>query len=318
MKRLCLLLAVVIIAACGGGGGGSSTGGGGGNQGVNLNVNNASLGFGQTLNLVATVPGVASQVVSWTTTGGTITPTGASTATFTAPAVAGTFTVTARSSAEPTRVGTAVITVSQVGVTIDPVTTTLGLGKSTIFTVTVSGAASTTANLTATGGTVTRINASQFTYTAPNTAGTYTLTGSAQANPAKTAKATVTVANLGSNATVSGFVRMDGTVTGVPNVIVAFYNAAGVELGRFTTAADGRFTAVIPTTAKRFGLVATSLTPGYYAQFTYGALRYSAIVSTCTAPLPALTAGGSVTLPASVFVNESSEPPPPPPNGCPL
>lgn len=319
MKRFCLLLAVIIIAACGGGGGGgSSTGGGGGNSGVNLNVNNASLGFGQTLNLVATVPGVSSQTVTWTSTGGTITPTGASTATYTAPGVAGTYTITARSAAEPTKTGTVVVNVSQVGVTIDPTATTLGLGKSTLFTVNVTGATNTTANLTATGGSVTRIDANHFTYTAPNTAGNYTLTGSAQADSTKKATAKVTVANLGSNATVTGAVRVDGTVNGVPNVSVAFYDASGVELGRVSTGADGKFSATVPATAKRFGVVGSTLQPGYYAQFSYGALRYSGLITTCTAPLPTLTAGNTVALPASIYVNQASEPPPPPPNGCPL
>jgi hypothetical protein len=317
LKRLALLLAVLIIVACGGGGGGGiSGGGGGGNNGVVLNINNANLSFGQTLNLTATVPGVASQVVTWTTTGGSITPTGASSATYTAPSTAGTFTITARSSADATKTGTCAVTVSSIGITIDPLSTTLGPGKSTTFTATVTGATNLTANLTANGGTIVRINSSQFTYTAPSATGTYTVTASAVADPSKKATATVTVANLGGSATVNGFVRLDGSVTGVGGIVVAFYNSSGAELGRVTTAADGHFSATIPATAKTFQLVASSLQPNYYAQYTYGIFRYTALVTTCRTNLPTLTAGNSTTLGSSIYINSSTEPPPPPPNGC--
>lgn len=319
MKRVGLFIAVLFALACGGGGGGvTGGGGGGGNNGVVLNVNNATLGFGQILNLTATVPGISSQVVTWSANGGTITPTGASSATYTAPQTAGTFTITARSSASPSLFGTAVVSVSSVGITIDPTATTLGPGKSTIFTGTVSGATNVTANFSATGGTFVRINASQATYTAPSTPGTYTVTVTAAANPAKKASATVTVANLGSNATITGSVRLDGTVTGVPGVIVAFFNASGAELGRVTTGADGRFTATVPASARRFHLISTSLQPAHYPQFTYANLRYSALIINCSAALPSLTAGSTTALPTSIFVNSSSEPPPPPPNGCEL
>lgn len=319
MKRVGLFLAVLLAIGCGGGGGSTSGGGGGGgtgqNAGVNLNINNANLGFGQVLNLVATVPTITSQVVTWTTTGGTITPTGASSATYTAPSSAGTFTITARSSASPSLFATCVVKVASVGVTIDPVSTTLSPGKQTIFTGVVSGATSTTVNFSATGGTIVRINNTQARYTAPSATGTYTVTASSASDPTKKATATVTVANLGSNTTVTGYVRVDGSVTGVGNVQVAFFNASGTELGRVTTGADGRFSATVPSTAKRFHVIGSSLI-NYYSQFTYGSLRYSALINSCSAPLPALVAGSTVALPSSIFVNESSEPPPPPPNGC--
>jgi len=317
MKRVGLFIAILIALACGGGGGGGVGGGGGGqNSGVVLNVNNANLGFGQTLNLAATVPGVTSQVVTWTATGGTITPTGASTATYTAPSVAGSFTIRATSSASPTRFATCVVNVSSIGVTIDPTATTLGPGKTTIFTGNVSGATSTTVNFSATGGTITRLSATEARYTAPSTVGTYTVTASAAADPSKKASATVTVANVGDNATVTGSVRLENSATGVGSVIVAFYNNSGAELGRVTTGTDGRFTAVIPVSARRFHVISSSLTPNYYAQYTYGALRYSSLLGGCTAPLPTLSAGTTTALPTSIFVNPASDPPPPPPNGC--
>jgi hypothetical protein len=317
MKRVGLFIAVLFALACGGGGGGAGLPIGG-NNGVVLNLNSAQLGFGQTLNLTATVPGQASQTVTWTANRGTITPTGPSTAVYTAPATGGTFTITARSAASPSLFATAVVTVSQVGVTIDPTATTLGPGKSTIFTGRVSGSANATVNFTATGGTIVRINATQVTYTAPSTTGSYTVTASAAADPSKRATASVTVANLGSNATVTGSVRLDGSVTGVPNVIIAFYSAAGAELGRVTTGADGRFNATIPASARRFHVISSSLLPAYHAQFTYANLRYAASIATCSAPLPTLTAGSTIALPSSIFVNQSTEPPPPPPNGCSL
>ncbi len=315
MKQIALLIALLVVLACGGGGGGGGTGGGT-NNGVTLNVNSANLAFAQALGLVAQVPGVASQTVSWAVTGGSIAPTGASSATYTSPSTPGTFTITARSIVDSSKFATCVVNVSQIGVSIDPSAVTLGPGRTTLITGTVTGATNTTVNFAATGGTFTRVNSRQINYTAPTTLGIYTIVASAAADSTKTATCAVTVANVGSNGTVTGQVHREGTTTGVPNIVVAFYNSAGSELGRATTGADGRFSASVPVAAVRFHLIPNSLTPIYYAQYTYVGLRYTALVLSCSAPLPVLSAGNTTALPGGIDVNLASDPPPPPPNGC--
>ncbi|MEQ1932370.1 MAG: hypothetical protein ABL962_00625, partial [Fimbriimonadaceae bacterium] len=175
---------------------------------------------------------------------------------------------------------------------------------------------STTVNFFASAGTISRINSRQINYTAPTVPGNYTVTASAASDASKTATCQITVANVGNNGTVTGQVRREGTTTGVNGIVVAFYNASGAELGRATTGSDGRFSVSVPVAAVRFHVIPSSLTPAFYAQYTYGGLRYTALVSSCSAPLPVLSAGGTTALPSGIEVNLSSEPPPPPPNGC--
>lgn len=317
IRLAAVVLGLAIIFGCGGGGGGGTSGGGGGgtNNGVNLTPNNASLAFGQTLNITGTVPGQSNQVIQWSTTGGTITPTGASSATFTAPGTAGTYVVTGRADANQQLFGTCVVRVSQVGITIDPISTTLNPGGTAAFTATVTGATNLNVNFTATGGTITK-SVNVGTYTAGTTTGTFTVTATSVADPSKSASATVTIANLGQNATVAGRVVSENTQIGVQGVIVAFYSSTGSELARVTTGADGRFTRVVPIATRRFHIISSSIPPAYYKQFSYAGKRYSPLVPSCSVPLPALTAGQTYTMPVSMMLPSSSSPPPPPPNGC--
>ncbi len=253
VRALAAALAVALVLACGGGGGGAGGGGGGGgNQGVTLNLYAASLAFGQTLNLTGSVPGVANQVLLWSATGGSIAPTGPSSATYTAPSVAGTYTITATSDADHNKRATVSVTVSSVGISIDPPAVTLGPNAQTTFTATVVGAANTAATFTCSGGTITQSGPSSATYRAPATVGSYTVTAKATANTTKVATATVTVANVGSNATVTGKVVVDGTQSGIQGITVAFYNVSGSEVARATTNVSGNFNATVPTTARRW------------------------------------------------------------------
>ncbi len=326
MKRLGLAIAVAIMIGCGGGGGGGSTGGGGGggggtgsNNGVNLSQNSASLSFGQKLNLTATVPGQANQVVSWTVTpasGGTIAATGASSATYTAPGVAGSYTIAARADVNSALYGTCVVNVSAVGITLDPGSATIGVGKTMTFTANVTGSTNLGATFTAARGTIGVTGVGKALYTAPATTGTDTVTARAAADSTKIATATLIVTTVTTNATIIGHVRQDGTQIGIPNVIVAFYNGSGSEVNRATTQADGSFSLQVPTSARRFHVIASSISSSYYKAYTYSTLRYSALINTCTAPLPTLTAGQVLNLPSFIDLPSTGDPPPPPPNGC--
>lgn len=317
VRALAAALAVALVLACGGGGGGAGGGGGGGgNQGVTLNLYAASLAFGQTLNLTGSVPGVANQVILWSASGGSIAPTGPSSATYTAPSVAGTYTITATSDADHNKRATVSVTVSSVGISIDPPAVTLGPNAQTTFTATVVGATNTAATFTCSGGTITQSGPARATYRAPATIGSYTVTAKATANTTKIATATVTVANVGSNATVTGKVVVDGTQSGIQGITVAFYNVSGSEVARATTNVSGNFNATVPTTARRWHLVASSIPAAFYKAYSYAGIRYAPLVPSCSVPLPTLTPGNPYNLPGLINVPSAAEPPPPPPNGC--
>lgn len=307
---------LAVIWACGGGGGGGGNGGGGGGNGVTLNAYAVSLAFGQQFNFTGSVPGLANQVIRWSTNGGTISPTGPSSATYTAPSVAGTFSVIATADGDSSKFATATISVSAVGISIDPQSVTLAPNASTTFDATVVGATNTNATFSATQGTVVATGPHSARYTAPPTEGTYTITARAVANTSKTATATIVVANVGAAATVSGRVVVDGTTSGISGVEIAFYNNAGSEVARGTTNVSGSFSVQVPITARRFHVVANSLSTAYYKAYSYAGKRYSAIILSCSVGLPNLTAGVPYNLPSLIEVPSAAEPPPPPPNGC--
>lgn len=313
IRALAALFIAALIIACGGGGGG---GGNSSNPGVVLNLQSASLAFNQSLNLTGSVPGLSNQTIRWAVSGGSITPTGASSATYTAPAVAGTYTIRATADGDASRKGECTVVVSQIGIEIDPQSVTLAPGKTTAFNANVLGSANTNATFTATGGTLTTTGPHSVSYRAPAATGTYTVTARATANTSRTSTATVVVANVGSNATVTGRILVDGTSIGISGLTVQFFNATGSEVGRATTNATGSFSAQVPASAKRFHILSSSISASYYKAYEYRTVRYSALVVTCTAPLPALTAGASVALPGTVQVPSVNDPPPPPPNGC--
>lgn len=310
-----VMIALLIIFGCGGGGGGGGSSNGGSNNGVILSPSSASLAFGQVLNLTGTVPGLANQGISWTATGGSITRTGVSAAQYTAPATAGSYTITGRSEANANLYGTCVVTVSSVGVSIDPTTATVSPAGSVAFTATVTGAANTNVTFTATGGTVTKVG-NVGTYNAGGTTGNFSVTATSVADPSKKATASVTIANVGANATINGRVYQDGSSIGISGIIVAFYNSSGSEVARATTAADGTFTKLVPITARRFHIIPSSISAAYYKAFSYAGTRYSPLLPTCSVPLPTLTAGQTYTMPVPVYIPNAAEPPPPPPNGC--
>lgn len=119
-------------------------------------------------------------------------------------------------------------------------------------------------------------------------------------------------------ATVTGRVVVESTGVGIGSVQVQFFNASGTQVATISTDSCGYFVARVPSNSVRFHLNPTSLSSSaYYRQYTYGGKRYSALIATCTAPLPALTDGTVTRLPGgNIFVPATTGPPPPPPNGC--
>ncbi len=98
-------------------------------------------------------------------------------------------------------------------------------------------------------------------------------------------------------------------------------NAGGATVGTGFVATDGTIRMSVPTTAVRFTTNFSIVDPGpsfyYVRQFAYAGKDYSTIISSCTAPLPALTNGVASNLATTVvFYRSTSGFPPPPPDGC--
>ena len=191
---------------------------------VSVTPATASILAGGTATFSATVSGTTagqSTAATWSVPAGSGTI-GASTGVYVAPATPGTYVVTATSVADGTKRGTATVTVSALPVTIaiNPTTATLDACRGQVFTATVgntSNAAVTWTITEAGGGTVTN-----GAYVAPTAAGLYHVVAVSQADPSKTATATVTVGaeRILSVAVVpgSGTVTATGTMAFAANV----------------------------------------------------------------------------------------------------
>ncbi len=191
---------------------------------VSLNLSAASVQVGGTQQFTATVTGSSNTTVTWTATGGTITAGGF----YTAPASAGTFTVMATSTADTTKKALATVTVTAtppvVSITISPTSASLQTSATQQFTATVTGSSNTAVAWTATGGTV----SSGGLYTAPATAGTFTVTATSVADTAKTAAAAVSVVLPTSTGAVNGWSSRIAGVN-VPGGAASIVSSQGFE-----------------------------------------------------------------------------------------
>ena len=107
MKWGSALFALMILALIGCGGGG---GGGGNGVSVALSPSNPTIQPGGQVNFTATVSNAANQSVLFTVNGGTLTNVTGTSATYTSPAGAGIYSVTATSVQDPSKSDTATIT----------------------------------------------------------------------------------------------------------------------------------------------------------------------------------------------------------------
>jgi hypothetical protein len=155
---------------------------------VSVSPQTASLQPAQQIQFTAAVIGTTNTAVTWKTSGGTVTSSGL----YTAPLLNGTYTVTATSAADSTKSASANITVTQptqVSISVSPGTANIQTGGQQQFTASVFGTSNTGVAWKATGGTVTTTGL----YTAPSTAGTYTVTATSAADSTKSASSTITV-----------------------------------------------------------------------------------------------------------------------------
>ncbi len=179
---------------------------------VSVTCSPTSVQTGQTSQCTGTVTGTGSysSAVTWGTSAGTINSSGL----LTAPATASTVTVTATSVQDTSKTGSTVVTVTAaptiIGVSITPTSATLGCGTTQQFSATVSN--STNQAVTwqvngVTGGNSTEgaISANGL-YTAPSAVpnpASVTVSAIPQADPTKSASATVTIVNF-TNTTLNG------------------------------------------------------------------------------------------------------------------
>ena len=156
---------------------------------VSITPANVSIQAGGTQQFTATVTGLANTSVTWSATAGSISNSGL----YTAPTAAGSYTVTATSAADASESASATVTVTSsavpIAVSISPALVSLAAGGTQQFAVTVTGTGNSSVTWSASGGTI----SSAGLYTAPATAGTYSVTATSVADSSKSASAAVTV-----------------------------------------------------------------------------------------------------------------------------
>lgn len=121
---------------------------------------------------------------------------------------------------------------------------------------------------------------------------------------------------VGATARLSG--RLQALVGGaaVVGVQLEFVDDAGNLAGLALSGYDGRFTGHVAPSARRVRLKASTVPPAFFAAIRYLGIDYAVVGTACLMPLPAIEPGGSVTLPASIFLPRQVDGPPPPPSGC--
>ena len=278
---------------------------------VSVSPASASLLTGGTQQFTATVTGSTNTGTTWSATGGTISSSGM----YTAPSTAGTYTVKATSVADSTKSAAATVTVAAsptIVVSVSPTLTSLHSGGTQQFTATVTGSTNTGATWSAPGGTI----SSSGMYTAPSTAGTYTVTATSVADSTKSASATVTVSATvavsisptSASLLTGGTQQFTPTVTGTTNTSVnwsttggtvsslGFYTApstAGTYTVTATSVADSTKSASARVTVS--APVAVSISPASVSLQTGGTQQFTAIVTGSTNTSVAWSAtGGSI------------------------
>jgi hypothetical protein len=224
---------------------------------VSLNQSSVSIAEGATAQFIATVKGSTNTAVAWSVDGvsggnasaGTISASGL----YTAPAQAGSHTVTARSVAQTLSTAKASVTVVN-GVAVSPSSASLEAGQKQQFNASVTALSSATVSWAVDGipggnsgvGTI----SSSGLYTAPASNGSYTVTVASNADKSNYASASVAVFTLTLSpqvATVapSSTQQFTATVAGISNTAVSWSvdGVAGGNASTGTISSSGLYTA---------------------------------------------------------------------------
>jgi len=209
---------------------------------ISVSPTAASLQTGARQQFLATISGTANTGVIWSASAGTIAANGI----YTAPGTAGTYTITAVSSADTTKSASALVVVSvpqPVTVTVTPANASVGETNQLQFTATVSGLSNTAVTWAVTRGTGTITQSGLFT--APRVAESDLITATSQGNPANSASASISVLpphavtlNWSASASTVAFYKVyRGSVSGGPysllstNVKTTTYTDSTVQSG---------------------------------------------------------------------------------------
>ena len=269
---------------------------------VSVSPATASAPTGGTVQFSASVSGtVADKSVTWKAVSGAISVVGL----YTAPAKAGTDTVTATSNADNTKAASSSVTVSVPvvnSVSISPATASVLTSGTQQFTATVAGTVGDkSVTWKASAGTIT----TSGVYTAGTTAGTATVTATSNADAAKSASVTITVAApvitsvavspATASVATSETVQFTATVTGTnTNKSVTWKAALGTitSAGAYTAPASGGTDRVTATSVADSGKSGTAtvtvaapvvnsvtITPTSTSVTTGGTLQFKATVS---------------------------------------
>ena len=230
---------------------------------VVVNPATSSLAAGKQQQFTAKVTGTSNTSVTWSATGGTITPSGM----YTAASNAGNFSVTATSAADFSKFAQAAITVTSgsapaVSVELQPGSVSLAEGAQQQFTATVAGSTNEAVTWTATGGTMTSTGTTTGLFTAGKTAGTFSITATSVVDSTKSAHVSVTVTApvpvvavsvqpLSVSLAAGAKQQFASTVTGSSNTAVTWTATGG------TISSSGLFTAG-STAGTSFSVTATS------------------------------------------------------------
>ncbi len=103
--------------------------------------------------------------------------------------------------------------------------------------------------------------------------------------------------------------------TGIAHLNVDFFDAGGLLVGSARTMADGRFTALVPTTATHMMVEGASIkTSKYYRSIYFQGATYSPFDIACRIAVGPIGAGTTNLSTAGIPLVSGS--PPPPPTGC--
>jgi hypothetical protein len=253
--------------------------------------------------VVSNVPNASDRAVNWSITeanGGTLSaltaPTAAAPAgaTYTSPVLSGTYHVVATSVADPTRSGSATITVTA-DIAVNPSQTSANLipGQFVDISATVINTPNpaVTWSVPAGGGTLSTPNSPSTRYTAPAAPGTYVVTATSAADTTKKANITMTVVAVAISAAADATTIDAGSQT----VVRATVTPAFV--------ADKRATWALTSGAG-------SVAAGPSTTTTYSAPANSGTTATIVATS---VADPSKTRTVTITVNAPPPPPPPPP-----
>ena len=293
---------------------------------VSISPTTASISTGAQKQFAASVSGSTNTAVTWTASGGSVTSGGL----YTAPSSAGTYTVTATSAADSTKSASAVVTVSQpaqVSVSISPTTASISTGAQKQFAASVSGSTNTAVTWTASGGSVT----SGGLYTAPSSAGTYTVTATSAADSTKSASAVVTVSQPAqvsvsispTTASISTGAQKQfaASVSGSTNTAVTWtasggsvtsgglYTApssAGTYTVTATSAADSTKSATAVVTVSQTTQVSISISPSTVSLSTGGQEQFTANVSGTSNTAVTWSASGGTVSTGGLYVAPSA------------